>query len=59
MPNQPDCIAVQFPLAGEWCAVNTCFKEYESYANGQWRQVINGIPGRRERIRRRAEICAK
>ncbi len=27
-----------------------CFKQYESYQNGQWRKVINGVPGRRERI---------
>ena len=27
-----------------------CFKQYESYQNGQWQKVINGVPGRRERI---------
>lgn len=28
-----------------------CFKKYESYKNGKWETVINGIPGKRERIR--------
>lgn len=27
-----------------------CFKEYKTYRDGEWKQVINGIPGRRERI---------
>lgn len=28
-----------------------CFKKYESYQNGMWESVVNGIPGKRERIR--------
>ena len=28
-----------------------CFKKYESYQNGKWKTVVNGIPGKRERIR--------
>ena len=27
-----------------------CFKEYRSFANGEWKKVTNGIPGKRERI---------
>ena len=28
-----------------------CFREYEVYENGSWIKVINGIPGKRDRIR--------
>ena len=28
-----------------------CFKQYETYLDGQWYHITNGIPGRRERIR--------
>lgn len=28
-----------------------CFDSYQTYANGEWKLIENGIPGRRERIR--------
>ncbi len=28
-----------------------CFKHYQSYRDGTWEPVVNGVPGRRERIR--------
>ena len=32
--------------------VPCCFKEYELFNNGEWNKVIDGIPGRYDRIRR-------
>ncbi len=32
-----------------------CFKHYQSYRNGTWEAVLEGIPGRRERIRSQPE----
>lgn len=29
-----------------------CFREYDLFENGAWRKITNGIPGRRDRIRR-------
>ncbi len=28
-----------------------CFRQYEIYENGAWREIFNGIPNRRDRIR--------
>ena len=29
-----------------------CFREYDLFEDGTWRKIVNGIPGRRDRIRR-------